>query len=59
MRVRIGSTYSDWLDFLLGVPQGSILGPLSGADPGVVSLVKLTRVNFVINTFFYCLLFSC
>ena len=28
MRVRIRSTYSDWLSVLLGVPQGSILGPL-------------------------------
>ena len=28
MRVRIGSTLSDWLNVLLGVPQGSILGPI-------------------------------
>ena len=27
-RVKIGSTTSSWLDLLLGVPQGSILGPL-------------------------------
>ena len=27
-RVRIGSRLSSWLDILLGVPQGSILGPL-------------------------------
>ena len=27
-RVRVGSEFSDWLEMILGVPQGSILGPL-------------------------------
>ena len=27
-RVRLNSTYSEWIDILFGVPQGSILGPL-------------------------------
>ena len=28
MRVRVGSEFSEWLEMHLGVPQGSILGPL-------------------------------
>ena len=27
-RVKINSTYSEWFDILIGVPQGSVLGPL-------------------------------
>ena len=27
-RVRIGNTFSSWLELILGIPQGSILGPL-------------------------------
>ena len=27
-RVKVGSSFSKWLEILLGVPQGSILGPL-------------------------------
>ena len=27
-RVRVGSKFSNWLEILLGVPQGSILGPI-------------------------------
>ena len=27
-KVRIGSIFSDWLGLLLGVPQGSVLGPI-------------------------------
>ena len=27
-RVRLNNTYSEWIDILFGVPQGSIIGPL-------------------------------
>ena len=27
-RVKIGSTFSEWLEITIGIPQGSILGPL-------------------------------
>ena len=27
-RVRMNNTYSEWIDILFGVPQGSIFGPL-------------------------------
>ena len=27
-RVRIGGSYSNWLEVILGVPQGTILGPI-------------------------------
>ena len=27
-RTKVGSSYIDWFEFLCGIPQGSILGPL-------------------------------
>ena len=27
-RVKVGSSFSEWLEIILGIPQGSILGPI-------------------------------
>ena len=27
-RVKVGSSFSEWLEIILGIPQGSILGPV-------------------------------
>ena len=27
-RVNVGSSFSEWLEIILGIPQGSILGPI-------------------------------
>ena len=27
-RIKVGSSFSEWLEIILGVPQGSILGPI-------------------------------
>ena len=27
-RLKVGSSFSEWLEIILGIPQGSILGPI-------------------------------
>ena len=27
-RIKVGSSFSEWLEIILGIPQGSILGPI-------------------------------
>ena len=27
-RTKVGSSYGDWFEFIRGIPQGSIIGPL-------------------------------
>ena len=36
-RVKIGSSFSEWLEIILGIPQGSLLGPFQCIFPLLVS----------------------
>ena len=48
-RTRIGSAFSDYLNILIGVPQGSILGP-------IIFIIFLSDLFYIYNDLEYAML---
>ena len=57
-RTRVGSSFSEWLEIILGVPQGSILGPLL-FNIFINDLLKIVEKTSICNFADDNTIFSC
>ena len=55
-RVKVGSSFSEWLEIILGIPRGSILGPIlfNAFINDLLLFIKETDIcNFADDTTLY------